>query len=85
MKLKLENEKTIIYVNDRAFLQCKHILLTIPNSNIESFDDLNSIDEVKEKGNLLLGSVETSYLDEEMNIDPQTEFWAHCSVRHEAV
>lgn len=85
LKLKLENEKTIIYVNDRAFLQCKHILLNIPNNSIEDFDDLNSIDEVKEKSHLLLGGGKASYLDKEMNIDPHVEFWAHCSVRHEAV
>ena len=76
--MKLEKRKTIIYVKDKAFRQCMRLIVEIPLIKINSFEDIQSIDEVvniQEEHN-----EETKY-----NLPPETEFWAHCSVRHEAV
>lgn len=71
IRLKLESGKTFIYVQDRLFLQCAKIVLSIGLSNFESFQNVESIDKV-------LG--EKSLLDTEMiRIPPEVEFWAHCS------
>jgi len=40
--LKLENGKTIIYVNDKRFNQCKFLLLNISVNKISSFDEIGS-------------------------------------------
>lgn len=69
--LKLEEKKTIIYVNNKRFDQCKFLLLNIPIKEISSTYKINSIDEAEE----ILGT------DRETNteITPEEEFWAHCS------
>ena len=76
ISLKLENKKTNIYVNDILFRSCKAILLNIPSKEFSNLHDINSIDESMEK-------LEKKRLN--VNIPPHIEFWAHCSVRHEAV
>lgn len=70
--LKLERGKTNIYVKDQLFNQCKFLMLNIPVSKISSFDEIESIDEAAEK---LDASLEAT----SQNIDPETEFWGHCS------
>ncbi|MFW9874266.1 MAG: hypothetical protein ACFFG0_14265, partial [Candidatus Thorarchaeota archaeon] len=45
LKLKLEGSKTNIYVNNRRFIQCMYLLLNIPVSKIEDYDEIESIDE----------------------------------------
>ncbi|MFX1376813.1 MAG: leucine-rich repeat domain-containing protein [Promethearchaeota archaeon] len=72
--LKLENGKTVIYVKDEKFLQCKYLLIEIPKDSLEDFDEFMSIDDVSEKLDHSL----------ESNIDinqltPEIEFWGHCS------
>jgi len=72
MRLKLENRRTIIYVNNRPFRQCMYLLLNIPIDKIKDYDKINSIDEAASK------------LDRKMErnhnlIPPETEFWGHCS------
>ncbi|TFF69126.1 MAG: hypothetical protein EU516_01375 [Promethearchaeota archaeon] len=72
MKLKLENRRTIIYVNNRPFRQCMYLLLNIQVDKIKEYDEINSIDEAASK------------LDRKMErnhniIPPETEFWGHCS------
>jgi len=72
--LKLEKGKTVIYVKDEKFLQCKYLLIEIPKDKLEDFDDFMSIDDVSEK---LDHSLETN-----MNYNqliPDIEFWGHCS------
>ena len=73
--LKLEKNRTNIYVNGEKFDQCKFLFLNIPINDITSLEDINSIDEFanildssleKEKGNII-------------QIPPETEFWGHCS------
>ncbi|NVM35440.1 MAG: leucine-rich repeat domain-containing protein [Candidatus Lokiarchaeota archaeon] len=72
--LKLEKGKTVIYVKDEKFLQCKYLLIEIPKDNLKDFDDFMSIDDVSEKLD--------HTLERNMNyiqIAPEIEFWGHCS------
>jgi hypothetical protein len=71
--LRLENEKTDIYVNNKLFNQCKYLLIKVQLSNKEINESLNSIDEMEEKLDKYSGGSKT------INIDPEVEFWAHCS------
>lgn len=43
--LKLENNKTNIYVKNRPFNQCKHLLINLDSQNLEKYDSISSIDE----------------------------------------
>jgi hypothetical protein len=83
IKLKLEKEKTNIYVNDRLFNQCKYILTRKKPQDLEELLKFDSIDELKS------GSIDkiTKNLDHSLeNIEPElidipieTRFWVHCS------
>ena len=75
LTLKLENNTTNIYVNEKQFTQCKFLLLTIPLDKIKEFDDIESIDEAAEK---LDHQLEYPH-GIKIKIPPETEFWAHCS------
>jgi len=78
LKLRLENGKTLIYVNDKKIIQCKYLLLnneiaahdmsTKDNQNITVDDQAESLDHSLE-------------LDDrnEISIPPEAEFWAHSS------
>jgi hypothetical protein len=70
IKLKLENDKTIIYISNERFDQCKYLLLDIPVRDITSLEDIDSIDDV-------VGKIDRS--SEQMSIPPEIEFWGHCS------
>ncbi len=82
--LKLEESETIIYVASEPFIQCKFLLLEIPEGEIDSLDEINSIDEAAE---FLDGSLEALndilYEDDydlvKVKIPPLEEFWAHSS------
>ena len=74
--LKLEGEKTNIYVKDQLFNQCKFLLLNIPIDKISSFDEIESIDEAVEKLDRSLEGRGTGVYE----IPPEVEFWGHCSV-----
>lgn len=71
--LKLENEKTFIYVNGRRFSQCKFLLL---HTSFEEIQDLylNSVDQMEE---ILDNSLEEG--NNEIKVSPESEFWGHCS------
>lgn len=73
--LRLEGEKTIIYVNGERFRQCKYLLLVNPQDN-EVQMDINSIDEAEEKLSLKL---EEEIKPIGLGITPEEEFWGHCS------
>ena len=83
LTLRLEEGETNIYVNNEYFNQCKFLLLDIPINEITELDTIESIDEAAE----ILGWTEDGQENRpsEVDISPETEFWAHCSVRHEAV
>ena len=84
--VKLENDKTVIYVaNDRSW-HCKYLLLSIPIEQISCFDEIESIDEAAE---LLDKRLEPEYYEisedndnefiQKELIPPHVEFWANCS------
>lgn len=74
--LKLEDEKTNIYVNDELFSQCKYLLLNILIEDIISIDEIRSIDEAAES---LSHSSEPRPWENPTRISPEVEFWGHCS------
>ncbi len=83
--LKLERNKTVIYVNNEIFDQCKFLVLNI----IKGEDLIDYQDNIKN----IIYEVSTTSIDkqvkkiekelEEKNnkfiISPKEEFWAHCS------
>ncbi|MFX1488733.1 MAG: hypothetical protein ACFFBI_06265 [Promethearchaeota archaeon] len=73
--LKLKGIKTTIYVAGEPFDQCKHLLLNIPVDQVESYEEIDSIDAAAEK----LGSNDIGQLGRSYEILPLTEFWGHCS------
>jgi hypothetical protein len=75
LSLKLEGGKTNLYVNDRLFEQCKFLLIHIPIEVTEDYDEIKSIDEAAG----ILGWTDEGQEGVEYNIDPETEFWGHCS------
>ncbi len=72
--LKLEGNNTVIYVDGKKFNHCKYLLLKIPIDEIETFEDIESIDEAAEK---LDKSMERR--NKKVDVPPATEFWGHCS------
>jgi hypothetical protein len=75
LELRLENNKTNIYVNNELFIQCKYLLLNVPTEEINYLNDINSIDEAVVKLNR---SFEFSS-QTETEISPEVQFWGHCS------
>ncbi|MHA1147203.1 MAG: hypothetical protein ACTSR8_03065 [Promethearchaeota archaeon] len=71
IQLKLEDGKTNIYIYNKLFRQCKHLLLIVPK-NIFGQKDI-SIDEI---ANLQISKLEQP---EDLGITPEIEFWGHCS------
>ena len=77
LTLKLEwDNKTYIYVDKELFMHCKYLLLNILMDESPLLNTINSIDEAEEKLDKSLELPETS---QNIQIDPETEFWAHCS------
>ncbi|MFX0077012.1 MAG: tetratricopeptide repeat protein [Candidatus Hermodarchaeota archaeon] len=73
--LKLEQNHTIIYVNNERFDQCKRILFTNPQNNRRQ-KEIDSIDEAIE---ILRPGLATDHELRSYSITPEMEFWAHCS------
>ncbi len=74
LTVKLENNRTNIYVDGRMFNQCKYLLLNIFTSRIRAYDRIESIDEAAET---LARNLEGR--NSHFKISPETEFWGHCS------
>jgi len=79
--LKVENKTTVIYVNGIRFDQCKFLLLDVPKNQFDSMENIDNIDEAAEK---LDHSLEINFQGNYEGFSPETEFWAHSSVRHES-
>lgn len=75
LELRLENNKSNIYINNELFIQCKYLLLNVPIEEMNNLKDINSIDEAVVKLNR---SFEFSS-QKEMKISPKFQFWGHCS------
>ena len=71
LSLRLEGDKTMIYIAGESFLQCKSLILNILKKNSEDYRFLQSIDEAAE----VLGRTS----DPHLAIPPEIEFWGHCS------
>jgi len=78
LKLRLENNKTYIYIDNVKIIQCKYLLLNEFNLFYEN-NDLRpkelSIDAQSKNLNHSLELIE----EEEYVIPPEVEFWAHSS------
>ncbi|TFG16826.1 MAG: hypothetical protein EU530_11435 [Promethearchaeota archaeon] len=77
LKLRLEEGKTVIYINDKRFNQCRYLLLNFEVNQIEMLENIESIDEAAEK----LDNTAESYSIKNL-ISPEEEFWGHCSNLH---
>lgn len=73
LTLKLEDGKTNMYIEGELFQQCRSLMLNIPKERIEGLHSIKSIDEATEKLNYVRKG------DFNNEIDPNEEFWAHCS------
>ncbi|KKM83478.1 hypothetical protein LCGC14_1309060 [marine sediment metagenome] len=69
--LRLIDGKTVLFVNNREFKQCKILLLNVPIDD-ETTEGFESIDEISE---YLDGKMESGHVD----ISPEEEFMGHCS------
>ena len=74
LSVRLERGTTRIYVLGKPFLQCKYLLLNIPIVQLNSFDEIESIDDAAEN---LDNNIEKEM--REIAIPPEVEFWGHCS------
>lgn len=77
--LRLEKDKVNVYINDYKIIQCKYLLLQNPKDNLNADEeDFTSIDQLAESLDKSL-ELDDSIEAQSYNIDPETEFWAHCS------
>ncbi len=74
LSLKLQNNRTNIYVKNRVFTQCMYLLLNIPVDRIRDYDIIDSIDEAAEVLDRSLEGSRSQHL-----ITPEEEFVGHCS------
>jgi len=74
LSLKLQNNRTNIYVKNRIFTQCMYLLLNIPVDRISDYDPIDSIDEAAEVLDRSLEGSRSQHL-----ITPEEEFVGHCS------
>lgn len=73
LSVRLEHDKTVIYVNDKPFNQCKYLLLTLDNRDAWHIqEEITSIDDAAKY-------LSRAHEGHKVNIHPETEFWGHCS------
>lgn len=72
LSLKLEENKTVIYVANQRFQSCRYLLLNIERDDIRRYDDFKSIDAVAK-------FYSKKHEQNKHILDPETEFWGHCS------
>ncbi|MFX1324407.1 MAG: hypothetical protein ACFE8N_05590 [Promethearchaeota archaeon] len=75
LELRLEDDKTNIYVNNELLFQCKYLLLNLPFNERRELEDgknLNDIIERLDKSLELLSG-------KDFYITPEVQFWGHCS------
>jgi hypothetical protein len=70
ISLRLDDNKTVIYINNRKFNQCKYLLLNISHDDVFFLEDIESVDEAALQLN---NSLEYKQIE----IPPETEFWGH--------
>ena len=87
--LRLIGKKSIIFINERQFIECMRLVLNIPVDDVSRYDDVGSIDEAKERQVTLQNKSKKLYPPEarenprmqaiEVDISPEEEFRAHAS------
>lgn len=70
LNLTLKDKKTYIYVGEKEILNCKKVGIKIPPNKISDYLKYETIDDLENQNYVL---------DEDINIDPETEFFVHCS------
>ncbi|MFW9872627.1 MAG: hypothetical protein ACFFG0_05950 [Candidatus Thorarchaeota archaeon] len=83
LALRLNYPITEIYVNGEYFAQCKRLMLIIPDEKSERYNNIESIDDATEVYNYSIqdSQIINDKLDtkKRIYIDPEEEFWGHCS------
>ncbi|MBN1216574.1 MAG: leucine-rich repeat domain-containing protein [Candidatus Lokiarchaeota archaeon] len=76
LSVKLEDNKTQIYVAGERFMQCAALLFHLPVKDLNYFEGITSIDDAQlnfekiyDETGLAMGE----------DIPPEEEFWGHCS------
>ncbi len=79
--LKLIDDETVVFINNKKFIDCKYLLLNISDEEVEIVDDIKSIDEAAEKlGDYLHPDWDPNFGFKRKRIIPsEVEFWGHCS------
>jgi len=85
LTLKLERGNTNIYVNEERFIHCKNlILINIPLDIIAKLEDFKSMDDIAETlgwtSVIRIKGIGSDFTLLEYELDPETKFWAHCSI-----
>lgn len=75
--LKLENDKTEIYVLGKRFQQCKKLILNITQDNLQKANSIKSIDEANKIFRKI--SAEETKMKEGFYLTAEQEFLGHCS------
>ena len=79
---------TVLFINDDSFIQCKRLILSIPERDLAQDRQLDSIDEAAEIYDHSIHDHEVFREGEESAIEtnedfsllsPEEEFWGHCS------
>ena len=65
IKLKLENEKTVIYVDGKRFWHRKALIFNVPIEEVTEFENINSIDELIEEIDAIPEEYKKRYLTPE--------------------
>jgi hypothetical protein len=88
LTLKFRYPSTEIYVADNYFMQCKRLILNIPKSELKRYNHIDSIDEAAEVYDHYVyeheilkddGLPEVENDENFTLIEPEEEFWGHCS------
>jgi len=76
--LKLEDEKTYIYIKGERFRPCMRLILQIPKTDVSRYEAIDSIDEASEVFKTLFQN-KIMEGDDPHDISAEEEFWGHCS------
>ena len=84
--LKLEENKTFIYIKGKKFMQCIRLALQILPQESHLFEEVESIDEAAEvykqylwENKIVEGPMAHPSRFQNTTITPEHEFWGHCS------
>ena len=78
LTLRLENDSTVIYINDKKIIQCKYLLLNTNNEKDEKIPPHSNDIPIDSQIEDLNHSQELDSNNDSI-IPPEVEFWAHCS------